>query len=134
MGDTLKFLIEESRAGAPKMMTVGLHGRLMRPGRASGLADFMDFAKKYGKDVWICTREEIAKHWYEHHYPMGAGKSIEEFMIEKMNLENAANVKFESAIPKTPVKTGDNAADQDDVATGVKKADDPDDELTEDVI
>jgi len=140
--ETLKFLVEEGKAGQPKMMTVGLHGRLMRPGRAAGLADFMDYAKKYGKDVWICTREEIAKHWYEHHYPVGAGKSIEEFMIEKMNLENAANDKFSSDIsPSTPSKTTNGgpkasaSAGKDTAAYNkTPKADDPDEELTEDVI
>jgi peptidoglycan/xylan/chitin deacetylase (PgdA/CDA1 family) len=57
-----RFLVEEGRAGMPKMMTVGLHCRLAQPGRVSGLAEFIDFAKKY-KDVWICTREDIADFW-----------------------------------------------------------------------
>jgi len=56
------------------MMSVGLHCRIVgRPGRAAALAEFMDFAKTYGKDVWICTREDIARHWHEHHFPRGAG-------------------------------------------------------------
>lgn len=59
------------------MMTVGLHCRIVgRPGRAAGLAEFMDYAKSFKKDVWICTREEIAKHWYDQHYPMGLGSPI----------------------------------------------------------
>ena len=33
--DTLSYLIEEGRAGSPKMMSVGLHGRLARPGRVA---------------------------------------------------------------------------------------------------
>ena len=74
-----RFLVEEGKQGSPKMMTVGLHCRIVgRPGRAAGLAEFMDYAKSFKKDVWICTREEIAKHWYGQHYPMGLGKSIEE--------------------------------------------------------
>jgi peptidoglycan/xylan/chitin deacetylase (PgdA/CDA1 family) len=76
---SIRFLVEEGRNGIPKMMTVGLHCRIVgRPGRAAGLAEFMDFAKSYKNDVWICTREEIAKHWYDHHFPMGLGKSISE--------------------------------------------------------
>lgn len=60
------------------MMNVGLHCRLVgRPGRAAGLAEFIDFAKQYGKDVWICTREDIAKHWHEHHFPVDKGTSVE---------------------------------------------------------
>lgn len=63
------YLLEEGRNGAPKMMTVGLHCRLVgRPGRAAGLAEFIDYVKKK-PDVWIARRDEIAKHWYEHHYP-----------------------------------------------------------------
>jgi hypothetical protein len=61
------------------MMTVGLHCRIVgRPGRAAGLAEFMDYAKSYKNDVWICTREEIAKHWYDNHFPRGLGQAIEE--------------------------------------------------------
>lgn len=71
--ETLKFLVEEGRAGHPKMMSVGLHCRLARPGRAAGLADFMDYAKSFKKDVWICTREDIADFWHMNHFPKGAG-------------------------------------------------------------
>lgn len=67
--DSVDFLLEEGRAGAPKMMSVGLHCRLAgRPGRAAGLAEFLDYVKSK-EDIWICTREEIAHHWYEHHQP-----------------------------------------------------------------
>jgi len=67
--DSLDYLLAEGRNGAPKMMTVGLHCRLVgRPGRAAGLAEFIDYAKSK-RDVWIARRDEIAKHWYEHHYP-----------------------------------------------------------------
>ena len=55
--------------GIPKMMTVGLHGRIAgRPGRARALARFLDYVKDR-PGVWICTREQIAKHWIEHHPP-----------------------------------------------------------------
>jgi hypothetical protein len=70
------FLVEEGRAGFPKMMSVGLHCRLARPGRVAGLADFLTFAKSFGKDVWICTREEVAEFWHENHYPKGAGNFV----------------------------------------------------------
>ena len=100
-----RFLIEEGKAGQPKMMTVGLHCRLAHPGRVSGLAEFVDFAKKYGKDVWICTREEIADFWEKNHYPKGAGSPMkaeknedgdnksEELTVEPLNLEEAAAAK-----------------------------------------
>eukprot|EP00977_Amphora_coffeiformis_P014577 scaffold4097_cov166-Amphora_coffeaeformis.AAC.34 len=74
--DHLKYLMEEGRAGYPKMMSVGLHCRLARPGRVAGLAEFLDFVKSYGKDVWICTREEIADFWKDKHFPKGVGSPI----------------------------------------------------------
>ena len=57
---------EEGR-DAPKMMNVGMHLRLLgHPSRASGLARFLDYVK--GKpDVWVCKREEIARHWLKDH-------------------------------------------------------------------
>mmetsp|Transcript_9718 Transcript_9718/g.17676 ORF Transcript_9718/g.17676 Transcript_9718/m.17676 type:complete len:332 (-) Transcript_9718:137-1132(-) len=74
--DSLKYLVEEGQRGAPKMMTVGLHCRLVgRPGRAAGLAEFLEYAKSFGDDVWICRRDEIAKHWYKNHYPEGYGRA-----------------------------------------------------------
>lgn len=68
--NTLDYLVEEGKRGSPKMMSVGLHCRLVgRPGRAKGLEDFLDYARGFGDDVWICRRDEIAKHWYQNHYP-----------------------------------------------------------------
>ena len=44
---------------APKMMTVGLHCRLAgRPGRAAGLARFLDYIAKHDK-VWVATRLDM---------------------------------------------------------------------------
>jgi putative urate catabolism protein len=52
---------------APKMMSVGLHGRLGgRPGRSNAIARFLDYVQKHD-DVWVCRRVEIARHWMEHH-------------------------------------------------------------------
>ena len=70
-------LVAEGRAGQPKMMTVGLHCRLARPGRAYAIEQFVDFAKSFGREVWICTREQIANHWYENHLPRGVGSPIQ---------------------------------------------------------
>jgi hypothetical protein len=27
-----------------------------------------DHAASYGDEVWVCRRDEIAKHWYENHW------------------------------------------------------------------
>jgi hypothetical protein len=72
--DALDYLVAEGRDGAPKMMSVGLHCRLVgRPGRAAALAQFIDHALGYGPEVWITTREDIARHWYRNHWPEGHG-------------------------------------------------------------
>ena len=75
--DNLMYLVEEGKRGTPKMMSVGLHCRLVgRPGRAKGLEEFIDFAKSLGDDVWICRRDEIALHWYKNHHPDGPNSSL----------------------------------------------------------
>lgn len=50
-------------ADAPRMMTVGLHLRIIgRPGRIAGLERFLAHAA--GKPgVWFARRDEIARHW-----------------------------------------------------------------------
>jgi peptidoglycan/xylan/chitin deacetylase (PgdA/CDA1 family) len=47
----------------PKMMSVGLHCRLMgRPGRAASLGRFLDYIQSHER-VWVCRRIDIARHW-----------------------------------------------------------------------
>ncbi|MBD1855782.1 MULTISPECIES: allantoinase PuuE [Leptolyngbya] len=54
---------------APKMMSVGLHCRLVgRPGRAAALMRFLDYVQQHDR-VWLCRRIDIARHWHEHHQP-----------------------------------------------------------------
>lgn len=54
--------------GLCRMMSVGLHPRLSgHPGRADGLARFIDHCQKVG-DVWIAKRIDIAKAFSEQ-YP-----------------------------------------------------------------
>jgi len=65
--DSFDALYEEGKA-APKMMSVGLHCRLIgRPGRFQSLKKFIDYVLKFD-DVWICKRIDIAKHWIKN-YP-----------------------------------------------------------------
>jgi putative urate catabolism protein len=64
--DTFDTLYEEGET-APKMMSVGLHCRLIgRPGRIASLKRFLDYVSQH-EDVWLCRRIDIAKHWHEHH-------------------------------------------------------------------
>src|SRR4051794_33733990 len=60
----------------PKMMSVGLHMRLIgHPARAVGLQRLLDYMMQR-KDVWITRRVDIAKHWIATHpYP---GKGLNE--------------------------------------------------------
>ena len=72
--DSLDVLLEEGRAGQPKMMSVGLHCRLVgRPGRARALAQFLDHALAQGRDVWFATRLDIAEHWRAQFPPPAPG-------------------------------------------------------------
>ncbi|HYC25958.1 MAG TPA: allantoinase PuuE [Roseiarcus sp.] len=58
-------------ATAPKMLSVGLHCRLVgRPGRAASLARFLDYIRGHDK-VWIARRIDIARHWIFRHPPNG---------------------------------------------------------------
>ena len=65
--DSFDALYEEGVEGAPKMLSIGLHCRLIgRPGRIQSLKRFMEYAQGH-KDVWFAKRIEIAQHWHEHH-------------------------------------------------------------------
>ena len=65
--DSFDALYEEGKNN-PKMMSVGLHCRLIgRPGRFQSLKKFIDYVKKFD-DIWICKRIDIAKHWIKN-YP-----------------------------------------------------------------
>ncbi len=64
--DTFDTLYEEGE-DAPKMMSVGLHCRLVgRPGRIAALKRFLEYAKSH-QDVWFARRIDIARHWHDHH-------------------------------------------------------------------
>lgn len=58
-------------ATAPKMMSIGLHCRLVgRPGRAAALMRFLDYIASHER-VWVARRLDIARHWIKHHPPQG---------------------------------------------------------------
>ena len=64
--DSFDTLYEEGNRN-PKMMSVGLHCRLIgRPGRIQSLKRFLDYVLKHEK-VWICKRIEIAEHWIKNY-------------------------------------------------------------------
>jgi len=64
--DAFDTLYEEG-AKAPKMMSIGLHCRLVgRPGRFASLKRFLDYVLKHDK-AWVCRRLDIARHWHTRH-------------------------------------------------------------------
>jgi putative urate catabolism protein len=65
--DSFDVLYREGGAGAPKMMSVGLHCRIAgRPGRTAAVERFVDYVLAHEK-VWVPRRIEIARHWQAHH-------------------------------------------------------------------
>ena len=64
--DAFDTLYEEG-AKSPKMMSIGLHCRLVgRPGRFASLKRFLDYVLKHDK-AWVCRRIDIARHWHQRH-------------------------------------------------------------------
>ena len=70
MKDTFDVLYAEgdpSGLNRPKMMSIGMHCRLLgRPGRITALQRFLDYIQQHA-DVWIATRLDIAQHWAQTH-------------------------------------------------------------------
>lgn len=65
--DAFDVLYSEGTAGAPKMLSVGLHCRIVgRPARAAALERFLDHVQSHEK-VWITRRIDIAEHWKAVH-------------------------------------------------------------------
>ncbi len=59
---------------SPKMMSVGLHCRIIgRPGRFASLVKFLNYIEQFD-DAWVCRREDIANHWWQHHAPANTTK------------------------------------------------------------
>ena len=66
--DSVEVLLAEGVV-APKMMSVGLHPRLVgHPGRFKGLQQFVHWLSERG-GIWIARRIDIARHWMSVHPP-----------------------------------------------------------------
>ncbi len=67
--DSFDSLYAEGVDGTPKMMSIGLHCRLIgRPGRVMALKRFIEYAQSHS-DVWFARRIDIAEHWIKTHPP-----------------------------------------------------------------
>ena len=68
--DSFDMLYAEGEAGAPKMLSIGLHCRIIgRPGRAAALKRALEHFMSH-EGVWFATRAEIADHWAAEHPPV----------------------------------------------------------------
>jgi allantoinase len=65
--DAFDWLYRSGLEGRPRMMSVGLHGRIIgRPARIGALARLIEHMQRH-EGVWICERAAIAEHWRTHH-------------------------------------------------------------------
>jgi allantoinase len=63
MRDAFDLLYREGQRGSPKLLSIGLHDRLIgRPGRCMGLIKLLEHIRKHDR-VWCCTGADIANHW-----------------------------------------------------------------------
>jgi peptidoglycan/xylan/chitin deacetylase (PgdA/CDA1 family) len=63
MRDAFDLLYAEGAAGSPKLLSIGLHDRLIgRPGRAGGLIKLLQHMAGF-EGVWFCRGIDIAQHW-----------------------------------------------------------------------
>jgi putative urate catabolism protein len=61
--DAFDWLYRLGVEGQPRMMSVGLHARIIgRPGRMGALVRLLDHIQRH-EAVWLCSRAEIARHW-----------------------------------------------------------------------
>jgi peptidoglycan/xylan/chitin deacetylase (PgdA/CDA1 family) len=69
MKDAFDTLYEEGRNGAPKLLSIGLHDRLIgRPGRCAGLVRLLKYMRRF-EGVWFCRGIDIARHWHAQFAP-----------------------------------------------------------------
>lgn len=67
--DAFDRLYRMGTEGRPRMMSIGLHGRIIgRPGRIGALERLLDHIQRHDA-VWLCDRAAIARHWTSHHPP-----------------------------------------------------------------
>jgi allantoinase len=63
MRDAFDVLYREGEKGSPKLLSIGLHDRLIgRPGRCAGLIKLVEYMRGFER-VWFCRGVDIAHHW-----------------------------------------------------------------------
>lgn len=72
MRDAFDLLYREGANGSPKLLSIGLHDRLIgRPGRCAGLIRLLEHMRRFER-VWFCRGIDVAEHWYRT-FPAKAG-------------------------------------------------------------
>ncbi|MBV8876592.1 MAG: allantoinase PuuE [Gammaproteobacteria bacterium] len=65
--DAFDWLYRMGVEGRPRMMSIGLHARIIgRPSRIGALARLLEHVQRHER-VWLCNRSAIAQHWLAHH-------------------------------------------------------------------
>jgi allantoinase len=66
MRDAFDLLYREGQKGSPKLLSIGLHDRLIgRPGRCMGLIRLLEHMHGF-KGVWFCRGIDVAQHWHSN--------------------------------------------------------------------
>lgn len=68
--DAIEVLLEEGRAGHPKLLNIGFHLRIVgRPARFAAFRGILDLLDRYGEQVWVTRRIDLARLWSEQFPP-----------------------------------------------------------------
>jgi allantoinase len=74
MRDAFDVLYREGQKGLPKLLSIGLHDRLIgRPGRCAGLIRLLEHMRS-ATGVWFCRGIDVAQHWHSN-FPVKAPQS-----------------------------------------------------------
>jgi peptidoglycan/xylan/chitin deacetylase (PgdA/CDA1 family) len=74
--DSLDWLRKEAKREGPRLMSLGLHLRIIgRPGRIGALEHVLDYITERD-DVWVASREEIARAFAAAHPAPETGKAV----------------------------------------------------------
>jgi peptidoglycan/xylan/chitin deacetylase (PgdA/CDA1 family) len=66
MRDAFDVLYREGQKGSPKLLSIGLHDRLIgRPGRCKGLIKLLEYMRGFD-GVWFCRGIDVAQHWHRN--------------------------------------------------------------------
>lgn len=85
--DAFNVLYEEGKSGQAKILSVGLHARIVgHPVRLAGLKRFLDYiqSKQY---VWVARRIDIAKYWCTYFYPKEKDAYYKKRMAQIINYQ-----------------------------------------------